>query len=510
MSRSIYNDAGRAGMSDTKTATKRFAITLDRVLVGLLLVEGLLFLSDQYDWFAFNQRKGWTVLIAVVVVGGVLLLMSLWAAISWMVSRWIKIRPFQFGLRSGLLLVAVVGSACGWLGAALRQARQQAEICEEIRNVGGGVCHREFDDMVKVPEWLKKAIGIDFFADVEKASAVNDEGILQIARLSQLEDLFLDSSVVFDESMTHMLPTGINSAFSTTGLSQIQTFTELKRFHLSVGDLSARDLLAVHLPETLEELTLAGDNLDDLILERIGKLPELRALQLDLADPRWPSLHPPNRRTIDVTDGGLRHLAGLAKLRELKLINTDLTDEALVHLQGLRELRELSLQAARIEGTGLAHLQALPNLESLDISYNRIEEENLRYLRTIPSLKRLDLTDVHDAGLTHISQIQQLESLRAWGMKATATGVSQLKQLRSLKTVDLGPVWQNRELTKGVSELDQIVHLELYGDDMTDDMWSDLHPLKQLKTLQTGLTNMASPAIQALKKALPNCDVRPF
>ncbi len=37
--------------------------------VSLLLLSVVaLYLSDQYDWFAFNRQKGWTVLIAMAIV----------------------------------------------------------------------------------------------------------------------------------------------------------------------------------------------------------------------------------------------------------------------------------------------------------------------------------------------------------------------------------------------------------------------------------------------------------
>ena len=44
----------------------------------LLAVEGLLWLSERFHWFAFNQHKGYAVLIAVAGVAVFLLLMRLW------------------------------------------------------------------------------------------------------------------------------------------------------------------------------------------------------------------------------------------------------------------------------------------------------------------------------------------------------------------------------------------------------------------------------------------------
>ena len=41
-----------------------FHVTPDRLILALLPVEGLLWLSERFQWFAFNEHKGWTVLIA--------------------------------------------------------------------------------------------------------------------------------------------------------------------------------------------------------------------------------------------------------------------------------------------------------------------------------------------------------------------------------------------------------------------------------------------------------------
>ena len=59
-------------------APRWFVPTPGRLLVLLLAVEGLLWLSERFRWFPFNQHKGWTVLIAVAAVGVFLLLMFLW------------------------------------------------------------------------------------------------------------------------------------------------------------------------------------------------------------------------------------------------------------------------------------------------------------------------------------------------------------------------------------------------------------------------------------------------
>jgi hypothetical protein len=48
------------------------------LIYGLLVVEGLHWLSERYRWFWFNERKGWTVLVAVSSVGVTMLIISAW------------------------------------------------------------------------------------------------------------------------------------------------------------------------------------------------------------------------------------------------------------------------------------------------------------------------------------------------------------------------------------------------------------------------------------------------
>ena len=54
---------GWTEMTDEKPTHHWYRLTPDRCVIGLLVVEGLLWLSERFQWFAFNEKKGWTVLI---------------------------------------------------------------------------------------------------------------------------------------------------------------------------------------------------------------------------------------------------------------------------------------------------------------------------------------------------------------------------------------------------------------------------------------------------------------
>ncbi len=108
-----------------------YRLTPDRLVIGLLAVEGFLLLSEWFDWFAFNGQT-WTVLIALAAVGATLLLMLLWFAVA-LFLRW----RFQYSLRSLLLLVVAVAIPCSWVAVEMQNERKQKAAAEAIKKAGG-------------------------------------------------------------------------------------------------------------------------------------------------------------------------------------------------------------------------------------------------------------------------------------------------------------------------------------------------------------------------------------
>ena len=150
-----------AGMADAWTLTQRwFRLTPDRLILGLLAVEGFLFLSERFRWFAFNQHKGWTVLIAVASVGVAMLLMLAWLAAG-LAFRW----RFQFSIRSLLVLTLAVAIPCSWLSWEMKKAGKQQEAVQEIRKLGGRVIydywyHQTGNPPGTGPYWYQRGCGI--------------------------------------------------------------------------------------------------------------------------------------------------------------------------------------------------------------------------------------------------------------------------------------------------------------------------------------------------------------
>jgi hypothetical protein len=191
-----------------------FHLTPGRLLVVLLAVEGFLWLSGRFQWFAFNHHKGWTVLIAVASVGVFFLLMLLWFLVA-LIFKW----RFQYSLLSLLVTPLAVVIAFGWLAAEMRAARKQGDAVAEIKKLGG----RVYDDypwhqiyaQSNPPQqkWLDRLLEDDLFVNVTQVDLrgpeTSDAALEHLKGLTQLQRLSLRNTKVSDagvEKLQQALP----------------------------------------------------------------------------------------------------------------------------------------------------------------------------------------------------------------------------------------------------------------------------------------------------------------
>jgi hypothetical protein len=297
-----------------------FRLTPGWLPVVLLAVEGFLLLSERFRWFAFNEHKGWRVLIAVASAASVLVLMSGWFAVTLL----FRLR-FQFSVRSLLVLTVAVAVPCSWLLTEMEKARRQSDARQEILKLSGhvpgyaGVMYDyEFDEAGQAkrvaeppgPAWLRSLLGVDFFAAATYVSLDNIEAkdggwTAQPGRLADPEGWWARECKFVDD-----------------GLQHLKGLTQLRWLYLSLSMVT------------------------DDGLQHLKGLSQLELLWL---------------RGTQVTDTGLEYLRCLTQLRELSLDNTKVTDAGLKHLEGLTELQHLSLNHTKVTDAGVKKLQqALP------------------------------------------------------------------------------------------------------------------------------------------------------
>ncbi len=185
-------------MSDaSKVRCRRFRLTPDRVVLGLLVAECLLWLSDRMGWPAWH--KGCAVLAGLGLIGMSMLGLVLWFAIAIIFRGW-----FQFHIRTLLVMALAVAVPFSWLAMQLKEAREQQMALREIDALGESLYEFDFDDVQPPwPSWLRELVGTDFMADVryvELASedTVDDALLQRLKCFSKLQSLVLNCVQVTD------------------------------------------------------------------------------------------------------------------------------------------------------------------------------------------------------------------------------------------------------------------------------------------------------------------------
>jgi hypothetical protein len=196
-------------MTGPTPTTRRPHPTPACLILGLLVVEGLLWLSERYQWPTWH--KGYAVLTAVATVGVVMIVMLGWFIVA-LVFRW----RFQFSIRSLLVLVAAVALPCSWLTVKMKAAREQKTAVETINRLGGSVFYDYRKNFFWLPishaqppepAWLRSLFGVDFFHDVRNLYFDNRLTGLVLKHLKDLpllEELWLESSDISDDGLVSL------------------------------------------------------------------------------------------------------------------------------------------------------------------------------------------------------------------------------------------------------------------------------------------------------------------
>jgi hypothetical protein len=316
-----------------------YHLTPARLFIGLLAVQVFLFLSERFRWFPFNEHKGWTVLIAVGVVGLAVVVMLVWGLVCLVLRR-----RFQFGVRSLLVFLVAVSVPLGWFAWAMEKAKRQREAVEAIRELGGYLTYdyqthdyqRHGKAELSTANWLRTLLGDDFFFEVAAVDcdyrALSDRDVVHLRQFTRVKWLMLDGTQVGDNF-----------------LAQVQNLPELRGISITGTQISDNGLAHLQRIGQLEVLILDDTHITDEGLKYLSNLTRLNGLYLD---------------NTQISDGGLAYLTRMNKLEVLSASGTQITDDGLAHLKGLTKLELVRLIGTKLteEGTGKLQ-QALPNCE---------------------------------------------------------------------------------------------------------------------------------------------------
>ena len=261
------------GMTDPTPNRRWFHTTPDRIVIGVLVVEFILWLSERFQWFGFNQHKGWTVVIAVALVGAVFLLMLPWFVIALLFRR-----RFQFSIRSLLVMVIVVAVPCSWLAMEMKAAMGQENAIAAIRRSKG---HVEYDyefetdettpflnEVPHGPTWLRNLVGDDFFNGVWSANIQKDADIAHIKRFRHLHCLSFSRDPVGNRDITDV---------AVESLDSLPDLVYLDAWGTRITDVGMKQVGRLI---QLEHLDVHDTRITDVGLERLKRLRQLQWLSL--------------------------------------------------------------------------------------------------------------------------------------------------------------------------------------------------------------------------------------
>ena len=256
---------------------------------------------------------------------------------------------------------------------------------------------------------------------------------------------------------------------------------------------------------------LRGEKVNDELMQDVGTIAGLRRLSL--------------YRSANITDNGLKHLAGLKHLTHLRLTDCRISDAGVAHLAGLPlvdldlsrtnisdagiptlakipSLTRLGLYSTRLTDQGLAKLTQLPNLERLTLGRGQITDAGLAHLAKFPKLRSLTLSsDFTDAGIKHLAKVPTLHDLNLWGCTGvTGTGLQVLTELPQLESLSLMRINAGDEAMTPISSLKNLRRLMLDSEEITDDGIVELSNLKKLESLELMTTSITDSGMEVVKE----------
>jgi hypothetical protein len=304
---------------------------------------------------------------------------------------------------------------------------------------------------------------------------ITDAGLARLSEIPQLKDIDLYHC----QNITN------------AGLLPLKKLPGLRS--LSIVNSQVTDEGLTHLREikTLEGLMLPGKGITDRGLQYLSELPRLRRLWL----PRAHYVDP----TMDkdyYTDEGLQALSSLTLLESLEIGSLGITDEGVKHLAGLTRLKRLGLfGCSRLTDESLRTISQLRSLENLSISHGYLTISGLTMLNSMTNLKNLDLDEViqDDSGL-NLSGLTNLEDLRlSLARRRAGTSViyspfqerdiATLGKLTRLKRLQISHGGATNASLAYLIGLSRLERLSIGGDGLTDEGLAHLTGLSRLNSL---------------------------
>jgi Leucine-rich repeat (LRR) protein len=198
--------------------------------------------------------------------------------------------------------------------------------------------------------------------------------------------------------------------------------------------------------------------------------------------------------------GGLEDIGTITTLTDLNLSENKLSDESIAPLSSLLQLRRLNLACnggylegygpKPFTGQGLSTIGALTTLTDLNLFNNKITDKGASEISTLTNLTYLNLAEnsLHNKALIALSPLLKITSLNLRGNYLVDGCLAQLSSLKNLTYLDLSyndiTISNDINTFQGLYALNQLVFLNLTGNDLRDNHLQEIRTLPNLRLLK--------------------------
>jgi hypothetical protein len=383
-------------------------------------------------WFVHHRHlPNWVInLVGLALVLGALLAF-------WRTMRFLSRRRYRFSLRAWLIGMAVLGILASRMHFVAREQQALWALWRQGGSVEYRLTYREDSVWFR---WLIRYFGFDPFGKILDVDVRNDGAIQTLAEhhaeFADVENVCFFG--VTDRGLEHVAKLSqlpnlacanfLSSPITDTGLKHLAGWKNLQTLMLNSCS-QITDAGLAHLTDLpdLEHLALfagrGGMGLTDAGLAHVGRMSRLQSLAVS---------------GIPFSDSGLAQLRALRCLERLTIDSANITDAGLPCISGLN-IKGLSIRNTRVTDAGGEHLEKMTQLEWLSLGGPGIGDRTLVRLQKLPKLKRLSLdsTQVTDDGLRHLQGMPALEELYLRGPVFSDAGLRDLSALPTLRRLRL-------------------------------------------------------------------------
>lgn len=223
------------------------------------------------------------------------------------------------------------------------------------------------------------------------------------------------------------------------------------------------------------------------------------------------------------TEADFKTLGSFTTIKDLTLSGKTITDSTLALLTGLTELERLSSDGIQLTDAGFQHFAAFQKLKSLSFFHPAFRSKEftgsgLAALKALPKLEKLTFagSTAGNIAMEAIGQLTQVKEFRTWHTAQTQAGNAPLAKL-SLTSLRIGqrlPEWGkdapasfDESTMSLIAQIKTLEALELTEARLTAKIIPHLQALPKLTKLKIETVEISTADVEAIRAALPNCQV---